>query len=255
MSNKRIVKITIEYDGTNYSGWQVQPNAVTIQGKLEEAVKRLTGEETKVYGAGRTDAGVHARGQVATFKTNSDIPIENFARALTSRLPKDISVREAQEVNEGFDPRHGAKMKLYRYQIYASNIAPAIGRHYMWHTSWELNIEKMKEASKYFEGRHDYTSFSNQECNNKEANNIRTVTECNLDYHDNIITIDVMGRAFLYNMVRNIVGTLVDVGRGRIQPADIPKIFAARNRQLAGQGAPANGLTLEWIKYEQSEQL
>ena len=245
----RNIKITIEYDGTAYSGWQVQPNAVTVQSRLEEAVTRLTGEEVKVYGAGRTDSGVHARGQVATFRTVSDIPIENFARALTSRLPRDISVRAAEEVSPDFDPRHNAKLKLYRYQIYASSIAPAIGRQYLWHVCWELDISRMQQACRIFEGEHDYTSFSNQERNNPEANNIRTVTSCQLSSKDNIITIDVIGRSFLYNMVRNIVGTLVDVGRGRIPPECIPNIFAARNRQLAGQGAPANGLTLEWIKY------
>ncbi len=249
MPETRLIKLTIEYDGTNYAGWQVQPNAVTIQSRLEEAVKRLTGESVKVYGAGRTDAGVHARGQVATFRTQSTIPLNNLARALTSRLPKDISVRKAEEVAITFDPRHGAKMKLYRYQIYASKIAPAIGRQYLWHIGWELDIEKMRQAARYLEGEHDYTSFSNQECNNSEANNIRTVDRCKLDYQDNIITIDVMGRSFLYNMVRNIVGTLVDVGRGRIAPEAIPAIFAARNRQHAGQGAPAQGLTLEWIEY------
>lgn len=248
--NQRLIKITVEYDGTAYSGWQVQPNATTVQSKIEEAVHRLTGETVKIYGAGRTDAGVHAKGQVATFKTKSDIPTENFARALTSRLPRDISIRNAEEVDPSFDPRHGAKMKLYRYAVYASTIAPAIGRQYMWHVSWDLDIEKMKRASKYFEGEHDYTSFSNQECNNEEANNIRTVEECKLTYSENIITIDVMGRAFLYNMVRNIVGTLVDVGRGKLEVEDIPKIFEAKDRQQAGQGAPACGLTMEWISYD-----
>lgn len=250
MSSLRVIKITIEYDGGNYAGWQVQPNAITVQARIEEAVKRLTGEVTKVYGAGRTDSGVHARGQVATFKTASDIPTENFARALTSRLPKDISVREAEEVSSDFDPRHGAKMKLYRYRIYASKIAPAIGRQYLWHISWDLDISRMQLAAKEFEGEHDYTSFSNQECNNNEANNVRTVERCSLEYKDNIITIDVMGRSFLYNMVRNIVGTLVDVGRGRIAAEEIRMIFAAKDRHKAGQGAPANGLTLEWIKYD-----
>ncbi len=248
--SQRTIKITIEYDGSNYAGWQVQPNAVTVQQRLEEAVNRLTGETVKVYGAGRTDAGVHARGQVATFRTRSNIPTANFARALTSRLPRDISVRLAEEVPESFDPRHGAKLKLYRYQIHASPIAPAIGRQYLWHIGWELDIPLMQSACSFFEGEHDYTSFSNQECNNTEANNIRTVESCSLLTDGPILTIDVIGRSFLYNMVRNIVGTLVDIGHGRIQPATLPEIFAARNRQLAGQGAPARGLTLEWIKYQ-----
>ena len=246
----RTIKITIEYDGSAYAGWQVQPNAITIQSRLEGAVTRLTGEKVKVYGAGRTDSGVHARGQVATFRTASDIPTENFARALTSRLPRDISVRSAEEVSPDFDPRHNAKLKLYRYQLYASSIAPAIGRQYLWHISWKLDIPRMQQACRFFEGEHDYTSFSNQECNNAAANNIRTVESCLLTTANELITIDVTGRSFLYNMVRNIVGTLVDVGRGRIAPENIPNIFAARNRQLAGQGAPATGLTLEWIKYD-----
>ena len=245
----RIIKITIEYDGTNYSGWQVQPNAVTIQSKLEAAVLRLTSETTKVYGAGRTDAGVHARGQVATFKTKSKIPIANLARALTSRLPKDISVIKAEEVDNNFDPRHGAKMKLYRYTVYASKIAPAIGRQYMWHVNWDLDLNKIISASKYFEGKHDYTTFSNQECNSEDSNNIRTVEKCLVTSKGKIITFDIMGRSFLYNMVRNIVGTLIDVGRGRIPPDTILQLFTMKDRQQAGQGAPAKGLCLEWISY------
>lgn len=247
----RLIKITIEYDGTNYSGWQIQPNAITVQQRLEEAVKHLTGEDVKVYGAGRTDSGVHARGQVATFKTESNIPIENFARALTSRLPKDISVRKAEEVDKNFDPRHGAKMKLYRYTVYASKIAPAIGRQYMWHVNWDLDIDRIIAAGKHFEGTHDYTSFSNQECNADDANNIRTVEKCEINYQNNVLTVDVMGRAFLYNMVRNIVGTLIDIGRGHIAADDIPRLFELKDRQQAGQGAPACGLCLEWISYSE----
>ncbi len=243
------IKITVEYDGSAYCGWQVQPNGPSVQQQLEKAVEFLTSTPTKVYGAGRTDAGVHARGQVAVFMTNSDIPPEKFAPALTTRLPKDICVRSSELVADDFDPRHDAKLKLYRYTIHACRIAPAIGRQYCWHVKWPLAIDKMKAAATKIVGEHDFTSFSNQECNAEDANNIRSVDVCDIRQDEDKLIVDVIGRSFLYNMVRNIVGTLVDVGTGKICPEDIDWIFAARDRKAAGQGAPACGLCLEWIRY------
>lgn len=243
------IKITIEYDGTNYSGWQVQPNAPSIQEAIERALFTLTGEKCKVYGAGRTDSGVHARGQVAVFSSDSSIPPEKYAHALTTRLPKDISVRHSELVDEDFEPRFHAKLKLYRYYIYSSPIAPAIGRQYMWYVKWPLDFALMQQAAVEMTGTHDFTSFSNQECNTEDADNVRTVDSIDLQKKGELITIDVTGQGFLYNMVRNITGTLVDVGTGRIGVDEIAEIFTARDRKKAGQGAPACGLCLEWIKY------
>lgn len=247
------IKVVVAYDGTGYSGWQVQPNGRSIQGELEAAIQRLTGEFVRVYGAGRTDAGVHARGQVATFRSDCAIPPEKYAHALTSRLPKDICVRESSEVEDDFDPRYGAKLKLYRYSIYASSIRPAIGRHYCWHVKWPLDLERMRCAASHLLGTHDFTSLSNQERNAPGMDNVRTVDECALrvaEWDSALVLLDVVGRSFLYNMVRNIAGLLVDVGTGHIAPEAVPEILLARDRSRAGQGAPACGLCLEWIRYE-----
>ncbi len=240
----------IEYDGTNYCGWQVQPNGPSIQAALEEALFKLTGERERFRGAGRTDAGVHARGQVAAFRTDTIIPPENFAAALNSRLPKDISVRATHPVADDFDPRRHAKRKLYRYAITCGPTRPAIDRCTRWYVKGELDTAAMVRAARQFEGTHDYTAFSNQECNAEGANNVRTVDRCEIVADGFDLTVDVEGRSFLYNMIRNIVGMLVDVGQGRFAPADIPAVFAARDRQQAGRGAPAHGLCLEWIRYE-----
>lgn len=249
MTSSRKIQLIIEYDGTDFCGWQVQPGGRSVQQAIEDAIEHLTLVKTRIYGAGRTDAGVHARGQVAVFTTGSDIPAEKFSTAITSRLPKDVCVRESSEAAAEFDPRHDAKLKLYRYSIYAASIRPAIGRQYAWHIKWPLDFEKMQTAAQFLLGQHDFTSLSNQKCNTPGANNIRTINECNLHREGNLVTIDVIGRSFLYNMVRNIAGLLVDVGTGHFRPDEIPEIIAARERSRAGQGAPACGLCLEWIRY------
>lgn len=245
----RAIRLTIAYDGTRYVGWQVQPNGPSIQAALEEAVNHLTGEMVRVQGAGRTDSGVHARGQVALFQTESSIPTERFARALNSRLPDDIAVRAAEEVAGEFDPRRHAKRKLYRYTLARGPIRPVLDRHFCWHVVGELDVPAMAEAAKRLEGTHDFTSFSHQECNEPDANNIRTIDRSELIERGERLVYEVEGRSFLYNMVRNIVGTLVDVGHGRFSPADIPRLLEARDRQQAGQGAPARGLCLVWVRY------
>ncbi len=249
-------KITVEYDGTGYSGWQIQPNGRSIQGELEAAIHHLTGEQVRVYGAGRTDAGVHARGQIATFRAQCAIPPEKYAHALTSRLPKDICVRESVAVPDDFDPRHDAKLKLYRYSIYAASIRPAIGRQYCWHVKWPLDLKQMQAAAGLLCGTHDFTSLSNQERNLPGMDNVRTVEQCTINrsaVDPALLQIDVRGRSFLYNMVRNIAGLLVDIGMGHFSPEEIPEIIAARQRSRAGQGAPACGLCLEWIRYDLSD--
>ncbi|MBN2713047.1 MAG: tRNA pseudouridine(38-40) synthase TruA [Planctomycetes bacterium] len=248
--SKRLIKITIEYDGTGYVGWQVQPNGPTVQEEVEKALKMLTDEDIRVRSASRTDSGVHALGQVATFYTESSIPAEKFAHAITSRLPKDIAVRSSEEAPDGFDPRHGAKRKLYRYRIATGPIRPALERRYLWHVKWPVDTEEMIKAAAYFTGTHNFTSFSNQECNTEDSDNTRTIDRSELIVTGDRITYEIEGRSFLYNMVRNITGTLVDVGLGNLKAGDIPAIFEAKDRQKAGQGAPACGLCLMWIKYE-----
>ena len=193
---------------------------------------------------------MHARGQVATFLTSSSIPDEKIAIALNTRLPKDIGIRKSFAVSETFDPRHGAKMKLYRYTIHSSPLRPIIGRQYCLYVKLPLDIQKMKQAASFLIGEHDFTSLSNGERNSPEIDNVRTIERCELNARDEKILIDVQGRSFTYNMVRNITGTLVDVGSGTIKPESILEILAAKDRTKAGQGAPALGLCLEWIRYD-----
>lgn len=246
----RSIGIIVEYDGTDFCGWQVQPNGRSVQAELENAVKKLTGETVKVFGAGRTDAGVHARGQVAVFRTESAVPAENFHLALNSRLPADVCVCRAWEAKADFNPRYGAKMKLYRYTLHNSPVRPALGRRYSWHVKFPLDLEKMRAAAALLQGRHDFTSFSNQERNKDEFDNVREISSLEIARAGETVTLDFEGRSFLYNMVRNLTGTLVDIGCGRIAPDAVPAILAARNRAAAGQGAPACGLCLEWVRYD-----
>ena len=224
-----------------------------MQAELEAAVARLTGETVKVYGAGRTDAGVHARGQVAVFRTASSIPADNFHLALNSRLPADVTVRRSCAVAADFNPRYDAKMKLYRYTLHNSPVRPAVGRRYCWHVKFPLDIEAMRQAAEYLRGRHDFTSFSNQERNQDELDNVREINRLDVEKNGERVVLDFEGRSFLYNMVRNLTGTLVDVGCGRIAPESMPRILEAHSRAAAGQGAPACGLCLEWIRYPELE--
>lgn len=242
-------KLVVEYDGTAYGGWQVQPNARSIQGMLEAALERLTGLPQRVQGAGRTDAGVHARGQVARVVVPENIPAERVALAINARLPKDIVVRSATPIDSAFDPRRDAKQKLYRYTLHADSIRPALGRQYCWHIPRPLDIDAMRVACRHVEGTHDFTSFTKSNPDTPPGANVRTIDHCTLLQAERQIQIDVQGRSFLYNMVRNLVGTVVDVGAGRFLPSAIPGMLEARDRRCAGQGAPACGLCLEWIRY------
>lgn len=243
-------KLVVEYDGTAYGGWQVQPNAKSIQGMLEAALERLTGSPQRVQGAGRTDAGVHARGQVARVVVPESIPPDRVALAINSRLPKDIAVRCATGVDPAFDPRRDAKMKLYRYTLHVDPIRTVLGRQYCWHISRPLDVEAMRVACRHFEGTHDFTSFTKVDSDTPPEANVRTIDRCTLLQDGCRIQVDVQGRSFLYNMVRNVVGTLVDVGTGRFPPSAVPGMLEARDRCCAGQGAPACGLCLEWIRYD-----
>lgn len=244
----RNIKLTIEYDGKDFNGWQKQPNKLNIQGTIEQAIKCVTGEDVELNASGRTDAGVHALGQVANFKTNSKIPIEKFAIAINSRLKKSIVIKKAEEVDERFHSRLNCKKKTYRYIINNSEEGSAIYRNLETHIPQKLDVSKMEQAIKYFEGEHDFKAFKASGTSSKSS--VRTIYEAKIYQKGEKIFIELTGNGFLYNMVRIIVGTLVDVGMGKIKPEDIPQIINEGKRENAGKTLPPNGLYLLNVMYE-----
>ena len=244
----RNIKLTIEYDGKEFNGWQKQPNKLNIQGSIEQAIKQITGEEVELNASGRTDAGVHAISQVANFKTNSNIQIEKFPIAINSNLKKSIRILKAEEVDERFHSRLNCKRKTYRYVINNSEFGSAIYRNFETHIPQKLNINKMKEAIKYFEGEHDFKAFKASGTSSKSS--VRIIYEAKVYNKGEIIYIELTGNGFLYNMVRIIAGTLVDVGLGKIQPEDIEKIILDGKRENAGKTLPPNGLFLLDVQYD-----
>ena len=247
----RNIKLTIAYDGTEYHGWQIQPGLRTIQGVITDAIQDLLGSEVRLFGASRTDAGVSALGQVGLIQIDSPIPTENLARAITGRLPADIAVTEAVEVPQGFDLMGAVTNKLYRYTIFTGQVRPVLKIRHCWHLPAKLDITAMTEAAKLVVGKKDFKSFASAA--DKRESSVRTIFRCDVDIskeeEKDWIYVDVEGDGFLYNMVRNIVGTLVDVGTGRWRPEKINEILEAKDRTAAGQLAPPQGLCLMWIKY------
>ncbi len=243
----RNIKLTISYDGLNYSGWQNQRGKRTIQGELERALGELTGVFIKVNGASRTDAGVSALGQVANFFIDSPIPTENFVKAINHRLPQDIVATEAVEVDQTFDASGSAKSKLYRYTIFTGKNRNVLKTRNCWHRPAALDTAAMNAAAKMLIGKKDFKSFASAA--DKRESSIRTVMQCQVTQEDKWVYIDIVADRFLYNMVRNIVGTLVEIGRGKWKPEKIDEILEAKNRTKAGPIAPAQGLCLMWIKY------
>ena len=243
----RKIKLTIQYDGSRYSGWQVQPGKRTIQGQLIEALSSLVGIKTHVHGASRTDAGVSALGQVGLFEIDSPIPTENFPEALNDRLPPEIVVTNAEEANRKFDLLGDVKTKLYRYSIYTGRHRPVLRLNQCWHIPKKLDAESMNRAAGLLVGKRDFKSFATAK--DKRQDSVRTIFSCNVTVKDKWIYIDVEGDGFLYNMVRNIVGTLVEIGLGRWKPEKITEILEAKTRTAAGRLAPPQGLCLMWIKY------
>jgi len=275
----RNIKLTIAYDGTEYHGWQIQPGTRTIQGVLREAIEGLLGRRVRVCGASRTDAGVSALGQVGLIQIDSPIPTENLARAITDRLPPDMAVVEAVEVPLGFDVIGAVKSKLYRYTIYTGPVRPVLQIRHCWHIPMKLDTAAIAEAAKFLVGTKDFKSFAAGD--EKREDTVRTIFRCDVysscversasceekmdscfrrndntqyairDTHDenNWVYVDVEGDSFLYNMVRNIVGTLVEIGAGRWKPEKIKEILEAKNRTAAGPLAPAAGLCLMRIQY------
>lgn len=240
--NKKRVMLTVAYDGTNYNGWQVQPNGVTIEGVLNEALSELLKEEITVVGASRTDAGVHALCNVAVFDTCSRIPAEKMSYALNTSLPEDIRIVDSKEVDEDFHPRHCESKKTYEYRIVNSEFINPVKRLYCHHTYLKCDVEAMQKASKYLIGEHDFKSFCTVGA--QVETTVRTITDLEVSRKDDEIMIRVTGTGFLYNMVRIIAGTLLDVGTGRWEPAYVKEMLEAEERSAAGPTAPPEGLCL-----------
>ena len=237
------IKLTIEYDGTNYHGWQIQQNSITVQEVVQNAIKRLLGEEIPVISCSRTDVGVHAYGQTLNFMTHSSIPPEKFSFALNNLLPTDIVVRKSELVTEDFHARYSAKGKKYRYLVFNSIQPSALNRNRAWHVKPVLDVERMVEGSKAFLGEHDFAAF--QATGGQVRSTVRTIYNIIVNkMPDNIISIEVEGNGFLYNMVRIIAGTLVYVGLGKLRPDEVTEIIESCDRKRAGITAPAHGLYL-----------
>ena len=247
----RNIKLVLAYDGTDFSGWQVQPSATTIQGTLAWAIGRVTGEKVLPQGSGRTDAGVHALGQVATFALESSIPAENLGKALSDILPASIRVLEAVEAPAQFHARKSARSKTYRYRMYRGTICPPFLARYLWHHPYPLNEDAMKQAAALLGGEHDFTSFAavDPELGEEEASNVREVFCSSWEREGEELIFTIRGSGFLHHMVRNLVGTFVLVGKGTLEPSDMTRILAALNRSAAGPTAPANGLYLVGVEY------
>jgi tRNA pseudouridine38-40 synthase len=247
----RNIKLTIAYDGSEYHGWQIQPGCVTVQGVLTEAVRSLLGPRARICGASRTDAGVSALGQVGLIQIDTPIPTENFAKAITDRLPESMAIVKAEDVPMGFDVIGDVKSKLYRYTIHSGPVRPVLHMRHCWHIPVALDIETMRRAAALLVGKKDFKSFA--AAADRREDSVRTIFRCDVTEapaeDGRWVYVDAEGDGFLYNMVRNIVGTLVEVGIGRWEPEKIPEILAARDRTAAGPIAPPNGLCLMWIKY------
>ncbi len=240
------VRLTVAYDGTNYHGWQIQNNGITIESELNRCLTDLFGETIQVIGASRTDSGVHALGNVAVFDTDSRMPAEKVSYALNQRLPEDIRIQKSEEVPLDWHPRHCESRKTYEYRIYRGEFPMPVKRLYSYFTYHPLNAEQMRQAAKYLEGEHDFKSFC--QAGAQVETTVRTVYSVEVEEQDADLVIRVCGNGFLYNMVRIIAGTLMEVGQGKRTPESMQDILAACDRSAAGPTAPANGLML--MKYE-----
>ncbi len=268
IGNKKKVKLIVAYDGTNYCGWQVQPNGVTVAEKINEALTALLGEEISVTGASRTDAGVHSLGNVCTFETTSRMPAEKISFALNTYLPDDIAVQDSCEVPMSFHPRFSKSWKTYEYRILNCTFPNPCRRLDTLFYHYPLDVQRMNQAAGYLVGEHDFKSFAS--IHTQSETTVRTISDCTVTMetgvivsrigsveegqytgkNEGIITIRIRGNGFLYNMVRIIAGTLIEVGSGRREPEDILRVLAATDRSAAGPTAPAHGLTMMGIEYE-----
>jgi tRNA pseudouridine38-40 synthase len=252
----RNIRLTIAYDGTDFHGWQRQPQLLTVQEVLETRMARITGSRVTLYGSGRTDAGVHAAGQVANFKTECPIPCPSLVKALNDALPTAIRVRKAEDVPREFHARYDAKAKTYRYRILQAAICPPFLARYVYHHPYALDVRRMAQAAKLLEGEHDFTSFAGgdpalREKKRNRDSNVRQLFLSRISVRKELrmVVYEARGSGFLHHMVRNIVGTLLEIGSGKISPEDILRILEARDRGKAGPTAPASGLWLAKVEY------
>jgi tRNA pseudouridine38-40 synthase len=247
VENVKNIKLIVEYDGTNYSGWQKQKNAITIQQVLEEALFKFAHEKIDIFGASRTDSGVHARGYACNFLINTKIPVERFRYILNNLLPDDIVILKSEEMPLEFHARYSCKGKRYIYTIINAKQRISIGRQYSYLFNRKLNVDLMRKAATYFIGTHDFEAFRSIGGNVKTS--VRAVSELKIEQEGNFIRIIISADGFLYNMVRIITGTLIDVGVGRIKPDEIKNIIESKNRKRAGKCVPGKGLCLDEVFY------
>jgi tRNA pseudouridine38-40 synthase len=249
----RNLKLILSYDGTEFAGWQVQPDAVTVQGTLASAIGRVTSEKVLPQGSGRTDAGVHALAQVVTFVTESSVPTGNFVKALNDVLPESVRVLEVEEVAADFHARKSAQAKTYRYRIYRATICPPFLARYVWHYPFPLDEAAMIQAAGRVEGEHDFTSFAAVDPERGRegvpVSNLRRVFSSSWERNGDEFVYTVRGSGFLHHMVRNLVGTFILVGKGTPQAEDLTRILEARSRSAAGATVPASGLYLANVEY------
>ncbi len=252
----RNIRLVIAYDGTDFCGWQRQPDRPTIQGCLEDALQKLTGAAISVCGSGRTDAGVHAVHQVANFQTDSSIPCKNIAKALNNLIPPTVRIRCADDVAPGFHARFGVLRKTYRYRMVTAPVCSPLLWRFVCHYPYALDRARMAQAAGFFEGEHDFSSFAGADPQEEGGakHNVRVIFRSRLLWRprSSVLVYEVTGKGFLRYMVRNIVGTLMEVGRGKLAPSDIPRILAASDRTQAGPTAPAQGLCLMKVEYEET---
>lgn len=244
---RKRIKLTVAYDGTDYCGWQIQKNGVTVEEVLNRALSRLTGEKISVVGASRTDAGVHARGNVAVFDTDTRIPAERIAYAVNALLPEDVVVVRSEGIPAGWHPRKCVSVKTYEYRILNREFPDPVRRRDTYFVSFPLDLDRMRRAAEYLKGTHDFKSFCSAQTTVEDT--VRTIYSLDVDRDGDLFTIRVRGNGFLYNMVRIIAGTLAGVGRGYFEPEDVERMLAEKDRTKAGVTAPPQGLTLVGIEY------
>jgi tRNA pseudouridine38-40 synthase len=253
----RYLKLTIAYDGTDFHGWQIQSGKPTIQGEIVSVLRRLTQENIALHAAGRTDAGVHALGQVGSFRTQSGLTAQEFQRALNAILPPTIRILAAEEVGPDFSARWSARSKIYRYRLYRGKVVPPMLWRYVLHYPFPLDEGKMRDAAARFVGSHDFASFAastGSEEDDKERSTVREIysTELSRSVDDEELVFTVRGRSFLRYMVRKMVGTLLDVGRGRLVPEDINRLYEVKDRSKSGPTVPPQGLCMVSVEHEES---
>ncbi|MFH1573083.1 MAG: tRNA pseudouridine(38-40) synthase TruA [Acidobacteriota bacterium] len=258
VERERNLRLLLAFDGAAYHGWQIQKKLPTIQGALQDAIRGITGEDVNLIGSGRTDAGAHARGMVASFKTRSRIGARSMVRALNSRLPGDIRILSAREAPANFHARYSARAKIYRYQIYRGEVLPPHLAGEYFHYPYPVDVPRMEEAAPLLEGTRDFASFAavprhsaagSADERRGERSTVRTVHSCRLACRGKRMTLSVEGSGFLHHMVRNMAGTLLEVGRGRITLRELQDLFRLRDRSLAGFTAPAHALILMKVRY------